>query len=74
MQVINYASAEDAEPTSFGLRKRIGLSAGAGLVVFTFLSFFLEFLNRNKKSGRMDPILRELGRDAVFGWLVRKRN
>lgn len=74
LEVVNYASAGDAKPAGLGLRQRIGLAAGAGLVVFVFLAFVLEFLQRNRNTGRMEPVLKELRGDWLFGWMMRKKD
>jgi uncharacterized protein involved in exopolysaccharide biosynthesis len=60
LQVINYAFAETAEQTAWGLRRKATLGGAVGLVLSVFLAFILEYIDRNRKSGRLDPIIREL--------------
>jgi hypothetical protein len=50
------------------------LSAVVGLLVAVFLAFVLEYLERNRQSGRMEPILEEFRRDlerVKAAWGVR---
>ena len=60
LQVINYAFAETAEQTAWGLRRKATLGGAVGLVLSVFLAFIFEYIDRNRKSGRLDPIIREL--------------
>ena len=64
LEVLNYASAEDVTPVSRTVIQLIIISSGVGLSLSIFLAFFLEFLKRNRKSGRLDPILEELRKDG----------
>lgn len=68
-EVLNYATAEDSRKTGLSVRERAGLAAGAGLVLSLLLAFLLEFVSRNRKSGRLEPVLAELRKDPVFGWI-----
>jgi uncharacterized protein involved in exopolysaccharide biosynthesis len=60
LQVINYAFAETAEQTAWGVRRKATLGGAVGLVLSIFLAFIFEYIDRNRKSGRLDPIIREL--------------
>ena len=57
-----------AEPPEFGtktgMKKVMGLGFAVGLVLTVFLAFVLEYLKRTRQSGRMEPILSELKKDA----------
>ena len=64
LEVLNYASAEDATPASQTVRQWVIISSGVGLVLSIFLAFFLEFLKKNHDSGRLEPILLVLRKDV----------
>ena len=56
-----------ATPPEFGektgKRKAVLLGFAVALILTVFLSFILEYLDRTRKSGRMDPILQEFEKD-----------
>jgi uncharacterized protein involved in exopolysaccharide biosynthesis len=58
-----------AEPPEFGSgtskRKALMLGGAVGLFLSIFLAFFLEYIDRNRQSGRMDPILDEFKSDIT---------
>ena len=62
-KVLNYAQLAHIAPV-IATRKRSLLGAAVGLVVSVFLAFILEYFTRIRRSGRMEPILNELRRDA----------
>ncbi len=64
LEVLNYAILENVTPVSRSIRQWVIISAGVGLIVSVFLAFFVDFLCRNRASGRMDPIVNELGKDV----------
>ena len=61
-KVLNYARSVGIAPVAS--HRRTVLSAAVGLVVSVFLAFILEYVARTRQSGRMEPILNELQRDA----------
>jgi uncharacterized protein involved in exopolysaccharide biosynthesis len=58
-----------AEPPEIGAgtskRKALMLGGAVGLFLSVFLAFFLEYIDRNRQSGRMDPILDEFKSDIT---------
>ncbi len=64
IEVLNYA-----EPPESVLKPNITrpmlLSSAMGFMVSVFLAFFLEYVERGRQSGRMDPILKHLQRDVA---------
>ena len=72
-EVLHYARPVDAVSSSSSRKRTALLAAAVGLFLSVFLAFFLEYLERNQKAGRMEPILNELRKDTerikwVFGW------
>ncbi len=57
-----------AQPPEFGnktsLMRAAKISLGVGLMLSIFLAFIVEYIARNRASGRMDPILAELRKDT----------
>lgn len=62
-EVLRYARPVEAVLRSPGWV--VPISAAVGLFVSVFLAFFLEYVQRNRESGRMEPILKELGEDVA---------
>ena len=57
-----------AEPPEFGtrtsLKKAGAIGLAVGLMLSVFLAFIVEYIGRNRESGRMDPIVNELRKDT----------
>ena len=64
IEVLSYA-----EPPEIGAgaskRKALMFGGAIGLFLSVFLAFFLEYIDRNRRSGRMDPILNEFKSDLM---------
>ena len=63
VEVLNYAEAPEFG-SRLGARKAVVLASAVGLFASVFLAFLLEYIQRNRQSGRLEPILEELRGDV----------
>ena len=63
IEVLNYAERPEFGE-KLGAKKAVTLSSAVGLFVSVFLAFLLEYFERNRQSGRLDPIVKELKKDG----------
>lgn len=73
-EILSRATLEQVRLTGLAPRQRALIAAGIGFVLGVLIGFTVEFFARNKASGRMESVLKELRRDPILRWLVHWRD
>lgn len=63
IEVLNYAEPPELG-SGLGKKKAVMISSAVGFFVTVFLAFLLEYIERNRQSGRLEPIVKELEKDV----------
>ena len=63
VEALNYAEAPEFG-SRVGAKKAVVLASAVGLFASVFLAFLLEYIQRNRQSGRLEPFLEELRGDV----------